>query len=417
MATVFQSLNVQSSDGIFQAASNFHDTILRSPEYAISSDDMPSHEHKSGSAQDKTTGTEPTDRICTWLTLIDIIGSRKVQLLEIRSIANDEKGIYFSRRSGKIGTGSSADVYVGSRGGHEEPTKVAIKRTNASRSPGVWLSAAWKEIVITTHPVLKNHQNVVNLVGYGFDPRFNDFLFTEFADLGSLNVYVSRNQGSLGWDQKMKIASDIAEGLRYLHSLDIVHNDVKPANVRMFADDKANFGLVARICDFGASVLEARDGKKKRPGHKYWAAPETYYDIREPVDVTKQRDIYSLGMLMFHLALEIQQVTCDDRALARVHACKNNGDAFLQPTLEALHAVQAPESFIRVIAGCLSRQLGSRLKHLGEVWSELRPSTMLGTLSEDIFHRADAMEMYNEHPASLAGRLSKALRYSTTRFF
>jgi serine/threonine protein kinase len=94
----------------------------------------------------------------------------------------------------------------------------------------------------------------------------------------------------------MKTASDIVKGLMYLHLLDIVHNDVKPANVLTFADDKADFGGVARICDFGASVLEARDGTKERPSPKYWAASETYYDIREHVDVTKQWDICLLGI-------------------------------------------------------------------------------------------------------------------------
>jgi serine/threonine protein kinase len=89
----------------------------------------------------------------------------------------------------------------------------------------------------------------------------------------------------------MKTASDIVKGLMSLHLLDIVHNDVKPANVLTFADDKADFG-----CDFGALVLEAWDSKKEWPGPKYWAAPETYYDIREHVDVMKQWDICLLGM-------------------------------------------------------------------------------------------------------------------------
>ncbi len=48
-----------------------------------------------------------------------------------------------------------------------------------------------------------------------------------------------------GWPAACRILREVAEGLDYLHSNDILHRDMKPANVLLTAD------LRAKICDFG----------------------------------------------------------------------------------------------------------------------------------------------------------------------
>jgi len=48
----------------------------------------------------------------------------------------------------------------------------------------------------------------------------------EFADGGNLHAHLARHFTDLMWKEKYKLGLDIANGLRYLHALDIVHKDL-----------------------------------------------------------------------------------------------------------------------------------------------------------------------------------------------
>ena len=70
------------------------------------------------------------------------------------------------------------------------------------------------------------------------------------CDLGSL-IYPkagSEEEGQLSAPLMMKIATEMADGLAYLHSRGIKHLDMKPGNVLM-VNEKEGWGV--RIADFG----------------------------------------------------------------------------------------------------------------------------------------------------------------------
>jgi serine/threonine protein kinase len=101
------------------------------------------------------------------------------------------------------------------------------------------------------------------------------------------NAFIERNQ----------IICDIAAGLSVLHSLDVVHNDIKPGNVLLFSSTQPGREVVAKISDFGCAVPLAVHQQMKGLGATLvFAAPEAYLS---DCPVLPSRDVYSFGLLIF----------------------------------------------------------------------------------------------------------------------
>ena len=80
------------------------------------------------------------------------------------------------------------------------------------------------------------------------------YLVMSYADQGTLADRLERRRAG-GWPQAMEVVRQVGAGLQALHDRDILHRDVKPANV------------LFRSVDGGASdARRPRDGRRPRPG-------------------------------------------------------------------------------------------------------------------------------------------------------
>ncbi|XP_076107058.1 LIM domain kinase 2-like isoform X3 [Mytilus galloprovincialis] len=134
-----------------------------------------------------------------------------------------------------------------------------------------------------------NHPNVLQFMGVLYkDKKLN--LVTEYVPCGTLKDLLHDMNKPLSWIQKVKFAKDIAAGMSYLHSNDIIHRDLNSQNCFV----KQNMTVV--VADFGlARVIpdpyfrhsekpsppklhgKKRFQRKKRytiVGSAYWMAPE-----------------------------------------------------------------------------------------------------------------------------------------------
>ncbi|KAI8597360.1 kinase-like domain-containing protein, partial [Dissophora ornata] len=117
-----------------------------------------------------------------------------------------------------------------------------------------------------------------------------DMLVMEYAEGGSLTDAILSGV-IVNWDTKTRIAKQVALGLAYLHLLNIIHCDLKSANIvlTMHGD--------AKICDFGRARMVGQSGG--HGGTLPWMAPELFLN---PPQYSTKSDVYALGMVMWEMA-------------------------------------------------------------------------------------------------------------------
>lgn len=95
----------------------------------------------------------------------------------------------------------------------------------------VGLASDWQ---ILTHGAEKcssiRHPHVLNFYGAGVDGARRAFLVTELMQRGSLKSLLLDLSQELSWGIRVRFASDIAQGMRYLHEKGTVHRDLKADN-------------------------------------------------------------------------------------------------------------------------------------------------------------------------------------------
>lgn len=109
-----------------------------------------------------------------------------------------------------------------------------------------------------------HHPNIVMFLGACLElPHL--YLVTEWVSRGSLEMVMKDDSVNLSWPLIVRIATQIAHGLQYLHSKHIVHRDVKPHNILLDAQ------FTVKIADFGLSrVIEIGKTMTKNLGTPSW---------------------------------------------------------------------------------------------------------------------------------------------------
>jgi len=116
-------------------------------------------------------------------------------------------------------------------------------------------------------------------------------IVTEFMHGGSIFDFLYNRQGSFQLPDVIRIASDVSKGMNYLHQINIVHRDLKTANLLM--DDQ-----VVKVADFGVARVKDQSGVMTAETGTYrWMAPE----VIEHLPYDHRADVFSFGIVLWEL--------------------------------------------------------------------------------------------------------------------
>ncbi|KAM0452901.1 hypothetical protein ACHAO4_005320 [Trichoderma viride] len=169
------------------------------------------------------------------------------------------------------------------------------------------LRAVISEIIVLGHPEIRGHPNIVRLVGVCFEVDAQTkipwpVLVLQKAEHGDLKKFIESPRGKgLSLRERLDLCVDVAAAVTLMHREGIIHGDIKPENVLIFASETDN-KINTRVTDFGYSTLHASNSSKAQirlPFSVPWNAPETVADRDRLFSVhdAKLTDIYSFGML------------------------------------------------------------------------------------------------------------------------
>jgi len=208
----------------------------------------------------------------------------------------------------------------------------------------------------------------VNIARYTSCHRFDlpnghfDFGILQYYPLGNLSQLVKSQM--LNYGEKEQIAHGIISGLQHLHSNNIVHRDLKSANILIAGGYQGEF--VPKIADFGLSKQFTQNensyfSNSFAGGSLLYVAPEQL----EGKELRKNVDLWSLGVVLFELFVgetPFRANVDDGSETARAEIISKIRNASIPSSISNI-----PSPWQDVIKVCLVTNPSNRVKSVEEI--------------------------------------------------
>jgi serine/threonine-protein kinase len=190
-------------------------------------------------------------------------------------------------------------------------TGVIFRATDTRNGKAVAIKALGKEYTRSEEEVQRfvramkavidlNHPNIVDVIAAG---RSKNVLWVamEFVEGESLKQVIERigTLGMVDWQYALRVAADVARGLEAAHAKQIIHRNIKPANILVRqSDGVAKLGdlMLAKGLEGMAAQQITKPGQMV--GDLIYMSPER---TSSETAVDTRSDIYSLGATLYQL--------------------------------------------------------------------------------------------------------------------
>ncbi|CUA72981.1 MAP kinase kinase kinase mkh1 [Schizosaccharomyces pombe 972h-] [Rhizoctonia solani] len=213
-----------------------------------------------------------------------------------------------------------------------------------------------------------NHVNVLPLLGLALF-RGRIATLSPWIQNGTLQEYLKKHPDV----DRCRLSTQVCDGVAYLHSIDIIHGDLKGDNVLISDDGNA------LLTDFGSADIKNRTltftqlmdqcGWTMR-----WGAPELLQEIVLP---SKESDIYALGMTILE-AITGQLPFADKQEMAVMLAVCFKQETPTRPVFQIPAESKHGDKLWKLLCECWSHEAEKR-PNAAEV------GKIMGTITRDLF--------------------------------
>ncbi|XP_059458246.1 probable LRR receptor-like protein kinase At1g51890 [Corylus avellana] len=308
-------------------------------------------------AQDKSVEMIDTESNIQTVSLESI--QRQFTYSELQKITNNFEMI--------IGKGGFGTVYRG----NIDDTQVAVKMLSPSSVQGFQQFQSEVKLLMRVH-----HTNLTTLVGYCYEGT-NLRLIYEYMANRDLEAHLSGlgKANILNWEDRIRIATDAAQGLEYLHHgcrPPIIHRDVKPTNILL------NRNFHAKLADFGLSKIFPTDGGSHVStvvaGTPGYLDPEYYMSNR----LAEKSDVYSFGVVLLEIitsrpAIEKSKEMTHISQWVRLMLAKGDIKSIVDTRLQRNFNVNSAWKAVEIAMACVSPTSAKR-PTMSQVVVELKQS-------------------------------------------
>ncbi|KAL2644139.1 hypothetical protein R1flu_011726 [Riccia fluitans] len=190
-----------------------------------------------------------------------------------------------------VASGSFGMVYKGLYKDEKVAVKMLMIPESASMKESQKLKTRFRQKIDVWYTL--DHPNIVQFIGAHINPP-KWIIMSEFLHGGSLRAYLVRQQQrKLPENIIQAMALDIARGMEYLHQNNVMHRDLKSANLLLDESGRV------KVADFGLARFDSEDAVNltAETGTIRWMAPEVICHM----PYNRKVDVYSFGIVLWEL--------------------------------------------------------------------------------------------------------------------
>lgn len=226
------------------------------------------------------------------------------------------------------------------------------------------------EIVFCKELNAEKNDNIIRYVDNGGFKKGNKdyhYLVTEFYQGELLNQSVEKD-GVFDVDDAMQITLCVLNGLRYMHSKALLHNDITPSNIMLKEMDDGM--MLPTIIDLGhvSYMVLGRPNFFLGDLAPFFRAPETFRGIFTP-----KSDVFSVGALLYYLLFgkapwEVDLTECgDDVNMVKAKVREARKEKLVLDTEE----IHIPDFLKKILKKALSSKAVSRFASADDFFNTL----------------------------------------------
>jgi eukaryotic-like serine/threonine-protein kinase len=204
-----------------------------------------------------------------------------------------------------------------------------------------------------------NHTHIVTVYDLGEDNGI-PYIVMERVEGDPLDKIIARDI-PLSMMDRLRIIEETCSALGYAHSNNVIHRDVKPANIFVQPDGKA------KLLDFGIARLERRsqDISLTRTGHIIGTVPYMAPERLRDKMIDGRSDIFSMGVVLHQLITGQLPFTGEDYVLMQMILHEPH------PPLRN-YCTNCPEGLQEIVDRALAKSVDVRYQTAEEMAADLR---------------------------------------------